>query len=84
MRPTFLLMLALAAGAFFVLVSRFHWSVITSILSVAGVLCMLSLLLVGFAWMFVPAAHRPEMLRMLWDTCRDDVREFGRAISLRG
>lgn len=83
MRTTFALLLVLSAIAQCLLVALLHWSLAHSLLIVSAALCVLGLGLLGFAWMFVPAAQRPDMLNLLWSGCRQNLRDVGRTLSFR-
>ena len=83
MRPTFALVLVLSAIALCLLVTVLHWSLAHSLLVVGITLGVVGLGLLGFAWMFVPAAQRPDMLKLFWSVCLQNMRDVGRALSFR-
>ncbi|MEX3984055.1 hypothetical protein AB4Y45_34380 [Paraburkholderia sp. EG287A] len=77
------MLLVLAAIAQCLLVALLHWSVARSLFVVGVTLGVAGLSLLGFAWMFVPAAQRPEMLSLFWSVCRQNLRDTGRALCVR-
>jgi uncharacterized membrane protein len=79
MKPTIVAFLVLGAITQFILVSCLHWSFQASAFAVSIGLSGIGLSTLGFIWMFVPAAQRPELLS---EIC-SDLNEFRRTLTSR-